>query len=117
MKTETVPDSDLELGGGGGPSLQTNFFLPFGPQFGLRIRGAGPPGPSPGSITVKWLALGESVQLTLIYYHVYCFAGVQLGGEFPVKVSNYTTLHCPRFKPRYDTTTSFINDLLFSSRI
>ena len=39
------------------------------------------------------------------YYHVYCFAGVQLGGEFPVKVSNYTTLHCPRFKPRYDTTT------------
>ena len=68
-----MPDSDLEMGGGGGgsghpdlkmrgePSLETNFFLPFGPQFGLRIRGAGPPGPSPESITVKWLALGESV--------------------------------------------------------
>ena len=25
------------------------FFRPFGPQFGLKIRGAGPPGPFPGS--------------------------------------------------------------------
>ena len=45
----TVPDRDLEirgvpshpdpLMGGGGQSLK-NFFLPFGPQFGLKIRGA-----------------------------------------------------------------------------
>ena len=42
----------LEKGGGGGGSLQKtqkNFFRPFGPQFGLKIRGN--PGPSPGSVT------------------------------------------------------------------
>ena len=52
------------LGGGGGvghPETEIreagrrspkNFFRPFGPQFGLKIRGApGPPGPSPGSAT------------------------------------------------------------------
>ena len=38
-----------------------NFFWPFGPQFGLKIRGRGPdlPGPSPGSATVgngHWLS-------------------------------------------------------------
>ena len=56
-----VPDADLEIRGGGGmaviqtfrkgaPGLQRNFFRPFGPQFGLKIRG--PPLPSPGSATV-----------------------------------------------------------------
>ena len=42
----------LRKGGGGGGSLQKtqkNFFRPFGPQFGLKIRGN--PGPSPGSVT------------------------------------------------------------------
>ena len=42
----------LEKGGGGGGSLQKtqkNFFRPFGPQFGLKIRGN--PGLSPGSVT------------------------------------------------------------------
>ena len=57
-----VPDADLEIRGGGGggaviqtfrkggPGLQRNFFWPFGPQFGLKIRG--PPLPSPRSATV-----------------------------------------------------------------
>ena len=42
----------LEKGGGGGGGLQKtqkNFFRPFGPQFGLKIREN--PGPSPGSVT------------------------------------------------------------------
>ena len=54
-------DSDLDIRGGGGergnghpdPNIRAggqtskNFFQPFGPQFGLKIRG----GPSPGSDT------------------------------------------------------------------
>ena len=41
----SVPDRDLEIRGGGGDgglSLQTK---KFGPQFGLKIRGDGSPGP------------------------------------------------------------------------
>ena len=43
-----MPDSDLEMGGGGGgggrerrwgAGLQKKYFWPFGPQFGLKIRG------------------------------------------------------------------------------
>ena len=57
-----VLDPDLEIRWGGrsssplhkgGPSLK-KFFPPFGPQFGLKIGGAGPPGPSPGSATVQY---------------------------------------------------------------
>ena len=41
-----MPDSDLEMGGGGGrekvgAGLQKKYFWPFGPQFGLKIRGGG----------------------------------------------------------------------------
>ena len=43
-----MPDPDLEIGGGGGPSTK-NFFLPFTPQFGLKIRGGG----GGGSATVS----------------------------------------------------------------
>ena len=45
----SVPDPDLEIswGGGGGAGLPKKFFRPFRPQFGLKIRGGGPPGPSP----------------------------------------------------------------------
>ena len=39
-----VPDPDLEIRGGA-----------FGPQFGLKIRGGGPPGPSPRSATVWYM--------------------------------------------------------------
>ena len=51
-----MPDPDLEIRGEGrGRSsrplekggLQKNFFRSFGPQFGLNIRGRGPPGPLP----------------------------------------------------------------------
>ena len=56
-----MPDTDLEIRGGGGggdhpdPPLDKgspvskNFFPLFGPQLGLKIRGG--PGPSPGSAT------------------------------------------------------------------
>ena len=37
-----VPDPDLEIRGVGGHGLPRNFFRPFGPQFGLKIRGVGP---------------------------------------------------------------------------
>ena len=54
-----MPDPDLEIrearsfrpldkggGGGGGGGLQKNFFRPFKPQFGLKIRAGGPSAPS-----------------------------------------------------------------------
>ena len=56
-------DPDLQIRGGGGSHLDPEirvgaqspkniFFQPFGPQFGLKIRGGrGPPGPSPRSAT------------------------------------------------------------------
>ena len=45
-----MADSDLKIRGlgggshpeGGGPVTQKNFFRPFGPQFGLKLRGAPP---------------------------------------------------------------------------
>ena len=50
----TVSDPDLEIRGEGGAILRTlrrrfpkKIFRPFGLQFGLRIRGAGPPGALP----------------------------------------------------------------------
>ena len=48
-----MPDPDLEIKGGGGGAVwcPKNFFQRFEPQFGLKIRGAGLPGPSPGSAT------------------------------------------------------------------
>ena len=44
-----MADPDLQIRGG---AVSKNFFWSFGPQFGLKIRGAGPPGPSPRSATV-----------------------------------------------------------------
>ena len=45
----TVPDPDLEIGGEeGGGVVSKTFLRPFGPQFGLKIRGGGSP---PGSVT------------------------------------------------------------------
>ena len=41
------PDPEIR----GMPGLKKTFFRPFAPQFGLKIRGAGPPGPSPRSAT------------------------------------------------------------------
>ena len=39
----TVPDPDLEIGGEGGGVVSKTFLRPFGPQFGLKIRGKGQP--------------------------------------------------------------------------
>ena len=46
-------------GGGGRGRTQKKFFWPLGPQSGLKIwgGGAGPPGPSPGSITGTFWAI------------------------------------------------------------
>ena len=69
IRKQSVPDPDLEIrrrrrGGGGGlgrssrplykwggGGLPRFCFRPLGPQFGLKIRGAGPPGFSPRSAT------------------------------------------------------------------
>ena len=58
------PDNQIREEGGhpdpeirGMPGLKKNIFRPFGPQFGLQIRGAGPSDPSPRSATVV-VALG-----------------------------------------------------------
>ena len=54
----SVPDPDLEIrGGGGGGRCPKKIFRPFGPQYGIKIRGAGPPGPSPGSATGLFVSL------------------------------------------------------------
>ena len=62
---KTVADPDLQIRGEpghpdpeitGGERSQKKLFQPFGPQFGLTIRGGGggwSGGPSPGSITAK----------------------------------------------------------------
>ena len=39
----TVPDPDLEIGGEGGGVVSKTFLRPFGPQFGLKIRGGAAP--------------------------------------------------------------------------
>ena len=49
---------DPEIRGGGG-SLPKKFFRPFKPQFGLKIRGGGPPGPSPKSATAQRVPWGQ----------------------------------------------------------
>ena len=41
------PDPEIRGGGGGVPGLKKTFFRPFGPQFSLKIRGEGHPGPLP----------------------------------------------------------------------
>ena len=60
-RAPTVPDPDLEIRGarssrpkdkGEGAVSPPNVFVPSGPQFGRKIRGAGSPGPSPESATV-----------------------------------------------------------------
>ena len=63
-----MPDTDLEIRGGGHPeggsSLQKKFFGLFGPEFGLKIREgkAGPPGPLP------WIGTATSdKQISMIF--------------------------------------------------
>ena len=58
----TVADPDLQIRGGG---LQKDFFRPFGPQFGLKIRPP-PPGTSPGSAT----AIERGVFAIAMIYHI-----------------------------------------------
>ena len=49
-----MADADLQKRGDGNPDpeitgggLKTTFIRPFGPQFGLKLRGGGAPGPLP----------------------------------------------------------------------
>lgn len=54
---QAVPDPDLrENGGEGGKQSPQKIFGPFEPHLGPKIRGGGrPPGPSPGSATIRLL--------------------------------------------------------------
>ena len=68
-----MPDPDLEIrgvgggGGGGGAGLQKNSFRPFGPNFGLKIRGGGAaPGPSPVSATDQLSSREMVMMMTMI---------------------------------------------------
>ena len=68
-----MADPDLQGGGGGEGvietlrkgewGLQKIFFQLFGPHFGRKIRGGGPPGPSPGSATATLAILIPPVRL------------------------------------------------------
>ena len=66
-----APDLQMRWGGGGHPdpkisggaSLKTKCFWPFGPQFGLIIRGV--QGPSPGSATATVLYSRKQVEYSL----------------------------------------------------
>ena len=71
----TVADPDLQIRGGpviqtlrsGGGGVHKDFFRPFGPQFGLKIRGARAPlGTSPRSAT----AIERGVFSIAMIYHV-----------------------------------------------
>ena len=58
-RNQPVADPDLQIGGRGGghpdpeirgkPGLKKIFFRPYGPQFGLKIRGGGGGGGPPGA--------------------------------------------------------------------
>ena len=50
-----VPDTDLEIKGGGGGVARSpkNSFWPFRPQFGLKIRGGGAPQAPPLDLPVR----------------------------------------------------------------
>ena len=53
---------------GGGGAVSEHFCRPFGPQFGLKIRGGGPPGTSPGCATACLPGLPMVIQL-FIHFH------------------------------------------------
>ena len=55
----TAPDPDPEIRGEGGGGLQKTFFRPFGPHFGLRLRGDEPPG------TLPWICHCLNIQMTI----------------------------------------------------
>ena len=57
------PDTEIR-----GARSQKDFFWPFGPHFGLKIKGGpGPPGPSPDS---PLSTVGHGKSTTLNYYTV-----------------------------------------------
>ena len=82
----TVADPDLQIRGGPiiqtltkgrrGGGLRKNFFQPFRPQFGPKIRGSpGPPGTSPSSAT----AIVRGVFAIAMIYHVGNYSARILG--------------------------------------
>ena len=77
---------------GGGCGLQNKFFRCFGPQFGLKIRGGGPPGPSPGTATAP-----EAVDCLICEFKnvllIYSLSGMQfLSSGFFFVWQFFTTL-------------------------
>ena len=94
VRVLAVPDTDLDIrewgqssrplekgdGGGGwvrSPKISENFFRPFGPQFGLKIKAnPGLPGPFPGSVTF------------LLFFFFHCRSLVPLVAE---SISHFLT--------------------------
>ena len=86
-----MADPKLQIRGGGGEGAviqtlrkgggqsQKKFSRLLGPQFGLKIRGAGPPGPSLGSATTKY-SRTPALQ-TLRYYGQFSLSLAPRGGE------------------------------------
>ena len=77
MALLSVADPDLQIRGrpghpdpeitGEGRGVKKEFFRPFGPQFGLKIGGAGPPGPTPGSATeCLWNSIDRKTSFTFL---------------------------------------------------
>ena len=61
------------------PKRDQFFFRPFGPQFGLKIRGADPPGPSPGSATAfRWSTVGAPLLSWLHTFFYQMFTNIFL---------------------------------------
>ena len=61
--------------GGGGLLVTKKIFRPFGPQFGLKIKGGGaggPPGLSPGSATATLLFWQATVLTYLVFFESNC---------------------------------------------
>ena len=114
----SVADPDLQIRGRGGHpdqrgrgergrSKKKNLFRPFGPQFGLKIRGAGgPPGTSPGSAIghcrredLAFFPLRSFFPTTFVYI---CIENaVQIGGFY------YMRLRVPREECEFKKSAAY----------
>ena len=86
-----VPNPVLEIKGVS--CLQKFFFRPFGPQFGLKIRGGGggSPGPSPGSATEEISVLFLTYLACILQIPI--IVGVFLNSYYDVKFNWVGTVY------------------------
>ena len=119
VRVLAVPDTDLEIrewgrssrslengGGAGGGCLQKNFFRPFGPQFGLKIKGGpGPPSPSPGSATFLLFFFHRRSFSPLVAASISHF--LTAATKFSCCSSNKKWLLCFSLSPTFSLSLSF----------